>query len=248
VVAGIALALGFVALIAGTFYVSDLKKNDGGPVREPLVPAALDEVGPPLATVTQSNSQLFKIAFIGDSISAGIGASSRDKSMVPAVINELGAKSDPSVSAIPGANTARLASRISVPSDSSLVIIEAGTDDSGATKTPLNDFREKYATLVSKVRASAPDSTILCLGVWQSAPDANVYDQAIRAECEQSDGTFRILHDIYDGTGTRGPAGRPIFTKGAKSDTVLPNDEGYSRIAARVVEAVRIQQDLTHFP
>jgi lysophospholipase L1-like esterase len=205
----------------------------------------LDEVGPPLATVTQSNSQPFKIAFIGGSISAAIGASSRDKSLVPAVVTGLGTKSDPYVAAIPGANTARLAARLSVPSDTALVIIEAGTDDSGAAKTPLNGFQQQYAALVSKVRANAPESTILCLGVWQTGPEASAYDNAIRAECEQSEGTFRILHDIYDSVGTRGPAGRPIFTKGTKSDAILPNDEGYRRIAARVVEAVHVQPAIT---
>jgi lysophospholipase L1-like esterase len=181
------------------------------------------------------------VAFVGDAISVGVGASTREKSWVPAVVGALGAKSEPSVSAIPGARTARLAAGISVPSDARLVIIEAGTDDSGATKTPIADFRKNYAALISKVRTAAPDAAILCLGVWQKAADASAYDRIIQSECEQADGTFRVLHDIYDGAGTRGPAGRPIFTKGTKSDAILPNDEGYRRIAARAVEAVRVQ-------
>lgn len=193
------------------------------------------------ASVTRPTTGPLTVMFIGDSITRGSGASAEPEIFQAKVTRSLSESGPvtPIVSAIGGARLQTVADATTISPDTDLAIIELGTNDSGDDPTPLNVFRDQYAALLQKVRASAPEASILCLGVWRR--DGANFDGIIRSECNKAGGYSTILRDIVSNPATRGPNGRPVY--GAASgigDNFHPNDVGYTAIADRIMKSLAV--------
>lgn len=123
------------------------------------------------------------------------------------------------------------------PKNQHLYVIELGTND--ATRVDYTDFRAQYAELLNRIRASSPDTQILCIGVWRPKKIADKYDNIIKDECETNGGVFRRITDLSTDAALKGPSGAPTFA--GPSDNFHPNDTGHRLIAERMLELVTIE-------
>jgi lysophospholipase L1-like esterase len=178
--------------------------------------------------------------FLGDSITYGQFASTEAKGYRPRVISALRAAAGAAVDVegtrfgAPGLTTRQVAEEATVPEDAELVVIALGTND--VKRTRLEDFEQDYASLVETVTTTAPDATLVCLGVWAEQGVADVFDPFISDPCRDAGGVFLPLADLHDAEGTRGPEGVRGFA--GVSDLMHPNDRGFAAIAARLTRAI----------
>jgi lysophospholipase L1-like esterase len=178
--------------------------------------------------------------FLGDSLTYGLYASSEEAGYRPQVVAALNAVAP--VTATRGGQTGNTVQTVSdsatIPADAGLVVLALGTND--VWKTDLPTFGEQYSNLVAKVRSSAPDAVIACLGVWANPDGARGYNKPIKSSCDAGNGIYVPISPLFNEEGMRGPAGVEAF--GGVSDDFHPNDTGYAAIAAMVNEALQLGQ------
>lgn len=127
--------------------------------------------------------------------------------------------------------------QVYVADEADLVVLEFGSSDIPGLS--VEDFRSRYTALVERVHDQAPRAAVVCLGVWATADVAQLYDPAVRGACNRvRSATFVPLHDLFDQTANRGPAGRG--TVGGVGDAYQPNDRGHAEIASRLTDAISI--------
>lgn len=236
-VAGVA-ALGVAAVAVAGLALT--RPADQPPVSEKV---AQYYSNPPSArqsgVINRSETGPLKVVFAGDSLTYGLFASSEDKGYRPQVVAALSASGP--VEASRGGQTGNkikeVADSITFPADTNLVVLALGTND--VWKTDTADVAVHYKALVEKVVSSAPDATLICLGVWANQDGARNYDPHIQRPCEDAGGRFLRLTDLYDTPENHGPAGKPAF--GGISDEFHPNDAGYKAIADRLLSAVTVK-------
>jgi acyl-CoA thioesterase I len=180
----------------------------------------------------------YRVAFMGDSLTHGLYASSPTRGWRPLVEKGLRQRHGP-VDAVTdaksGITVSGLATLHPVPSGVDLAIVELGTND--VRHTPASVFTRQYLAFVQRVRAGSPHASILCLGSWQPAVKSAAWDRAIAAACARVSGTYLALSGLYAHTDYRGPAGRTAV--GGIADDFHPNDRGYAAIAALVLAHIR---------
>lgn len=234
------MAIGLVAAVLMYWAIERKEPPASSATAAAAVPSAPEPAATSLA-VARPVGEPLTVTYIGDSITRGSGASAESETFRERVNRKLseGGPVAPIVSAIGGARLQTVADATTVSPDTDLAIIELGTNDSGTDPTELKLFGEQYTALLQKVKASAPNASILCLGVWRR--EGAAYDQVIISKCKEAGGFPAILRDIAGNQVNRGPDGRPVY--GASSgvgDNFHPNDTGYSAIAERIMKVTTV--------
>ncbi len=182
----------------------------------------------------EASGSINSVQFFGDSLNYGLYASSPDSSFQRIVLARSDALAS-SATVVDGTEVGGTVDNVRSKSDltrsTDLNIVELGTNDVG--RTNLTDFANSYTELISSLQSASPGAGLICLGVWQTESRAVTYDDAIRRTCTQRDGRYIGLSDLFDSSGSRGPAGRQTF--GGVSDDFHPNDVGHRAIANRIV-------------
>lgn len=177
------------------------------------------------ARVARRRATAYGIAFFGDSVSVGFGASDQGGGYVARVSRWLhthGKRVIETNNAKGGVPVAYWA-HAPMPRQLNAAVVELGTNDV-RLGTPSAQFAQEYRTLTSRIRAANPHAQLLCLSVWSHPAGASldrVVNAQIRAVCP---GTY------VDITGLRN---RPNIRS---SDGFHPNDRGY-RLIARALES-----------
>lgn len=240
---GAGLAAAVVAAVAGGLWYDSARTSDV-PTDTASLLASLNQNGAPgvLMVPRPANNAPMFVTFLGDSISNSWGASTFEQGYRPLLTSEWeqSGRIDPVVTAVSGATLDEVAQVANIPAESSLVVIELGTNDNGDVKTPPVVFREQYKALIERVRTTAPNSAILCLGTWRSQKDGTELDSIIAAECGGDNAKYLTLRDLYSDQANRGPEGRPIYLGGGVGDNFHPNDAGYAAIKDRIANYVDI--------
>ena len=180
--------------------------------------------------VAERRATAYAIAFFGDSVSVGYGASKRGHGYVSRVSSWLRTHGKRVVST----NNARGGVPVAywmytpMPKQLDAAVVELGTNDVrlGTTST---QFARSYRMLTSRIRAANPRAQLLCLSVWSRRGGSSlegVINSSIRATCP---GTY------VDITGLRN---RPSIRS---SDGFHPNDAGYWLIAEAVVSKLKLR-------
>ncbi len=186
------------------------------PVRKPLV--------------AERRATAFSIAFFGDSVSVGAGASRRGHGYVSRVSSWLRTHGKRVVTT----NNAKGGVPVAywmyspVPKPLDAAVVELGTNDVRLGTTS-RQFAQAYRTLTSRIRAANPKAQLLCLSVWSrpgSASLEGVINTQIRAVCP---GTYVDITGLRD---------RPYIRS---SDGFHPNDAGYRLIAEAVVSKLKLR-------
>jgi acyl-CoA thioesterase-1 len=186
------------------------------PVRKPLV--------------AERRATAYAIAFFGDSVSVGYGASRRGHGYVSRVSSWLRTHGKRVVTT----NNAKGGVPVAywmyspVPKPLDAAVVELGTNDIRLGTTS-SQFARAYRTLTSRIRAANPKAQLLCLSVWSrrgSASLEGVINTSIRAVCP---GTYVDITGLRD---------RPYIRS---SDGFHPNDAGYRLIAEAVVSKLRLR-------
>jgi lysophospholipase L1-like esterase len=198
-------------------------------------------------TSASADTQPQLSTFLGDSITVGLFATHWSSTYVAQVEQYRPAGSYTSIAA-PGATASPDGSPYGpsildyvprIPSQSTLVVVEIGTNDL-LTGRHDEQFSTDYTALIARVREQAPGAHLLCLGPWEDPAYVNSagatltdYDQIVYSACS----THAIdVSNIWARAGTRGPAGR--MTDWGPADGFHPNDLGHLWWAAEVLSAL----------
>jgi lysophospholipase L1-like esterase len=178
-----------------------------------------------LAATAAARPARYGIAFFGDSVSVGSGASDRHHTYVARVSNWLemrGKKVSATVNAEGGVAIAYW-EYAPMPKKLDAVVVELGTNDV-RLRTPSAQFAQEYRTLVGRIRAANPNAQLLCLSVWPRRGGTRlegVINAQIREACP---GAYVDITRFRNRWGIR------------SSDGFHPNDAGY-RLIAQAVES-----------
>lgn len=189
---------------------------------------------PPLpATPTTSTptavhpSTIGSVLVLGDSLSAGIGASTPAAGYVGDAKAAVGGNWN--VQAKPNQTHDTVFGAAVFPPSTDAVIVELGTNDWN-TRTA-DQFAPLYAQRMTDLRARYPQALIVCVGIWQNPRDVKTvpYDQAIEATCGTIHGAFVRISDLFPEQSLHQ----------ADANRFHPNDAGYTIIATRLEGALR---------
>lgn len=185
-----------------------------------------------------------RLLFVGDSLTAGYSASTRDRSyphLVAHALEHKGRWVRTSIVAQPGATVVD-AQQWLVGTSSDIVVVELGTNDHGKS-VPLDEFSRLYQNLLRRVRGGSPEAQLVCLGDWAGAGSVNwlgvkteAYDAVAQRLCTGSGGGFVSIGAAYGDAANHGPANRPTFLGAA--DWFHPNDRGHQELANVVLDLI----------
>ena len=169
----------------------------------------------------------YRIAFFGDSVSVGYGASDGRRTYVARISQWLDARDKRVIKTVDAKGGVPVAywTYARMPAQLDAAVVELGTNDV-RLGTPLEQFAREYRTLTSRIRVAAPRVRLLCLSVWSRLGWANLeraFNAEIRSACPGTyvDITrFRYLPHIRS------------------SDGFHPNDRGYRLIAQAVLSTL----------
>ena len=188
-------------------------------------PKHVRKAAPSSSVATKRRAAAFGIAFFGDSVSVGFGASDRNLGYVARVSGWLrthGKRVTETVHAKGGVPVGYWAYS-PVPTHLDVAVIELGTNDV-RLGTSSARFAYLYRTLTSRIRAANPKAHLICLSIWPHIGGSSldgVINAQIRAVCP---GTYVDITGLRDLPHIR------------SSDGFHPNDVGY-RLIAQAVES-----------
>ena len=184
--------------------------------------------------------------FIGDSLTAGRGASNYDNSFPIQMIHLLKVQNMQSISIFgrSGYTADYINNVIDIQKNavnSDLIILELGTNDildrqSGIDKvTHLVNFQQQYRLLVNNLRITAPQAPLLCLSLWWSSGEiapsglsVSQLNQIIENQCNAYKGKYVDLSTIFNDPSDH--------TGGI--DWFHPNNRGHSKIAEKIIQVL----------
>jgi lysophospholipase L1-like esterase len=192
------------------------------------------------------------LVVVGDSVTAGYGASSAEARFAARVTRFAGMPDARARTAVVGFRGACVNDLLAVrlPRPRRCAVVELGTNDwlgynrrGASTPTPLAVFEHAYSALLSRVVPAPGTVRLVCLGVWGPGDGGNGladvpadFDRIITSVCAARGGAFVSLTSLYRDPTCRGPAG--VVTPLGVSDAVHPNDLGHERIAEMVRNAL----------
>lgn len=194
------------------------------------------------ASVTQQHFP--NTTFIGDSLTAGLFASTEDKDFRQQFLYRLRQR-DPdsgqtsSSTGLSGKTVGYMVDYLNanpsqIPADEDLIVIELGTNDVSG-HTDLSTFRSQYSQLMDLLASKSPNAVYMCLGVWQPKDATSTqlggeeFDAYIKSNCQAHAGIFVDITPLYGNNSYHGPQGVSTFS--GTSDWFHPNDSGHSAIA-----------------
>lgn len=203
----------------------------------PVTPAPENTVR---ARATVPTGEPFRVAFIGDSLDAGLYATDRRRGFHPLMVDVWrsgGTVVDTPLNSLGG--TAEKALRNNeLPGGQHLIVVELGTND--VMRTDHSTFRRDYEQLVDRLVAASPGAGLLCVGPWRPREAARRFEIIIKDTCEVRGGAFRSISDLAENEDLRGPEDEP--TEFGRSDAFHPNDRGHRAIAERLIGAVAVDR------
>lgn len=215
-----------------------------GPSLEPAEPYDLSGL-----VGSAAGGDVLRMAWIGDSVSAGVGASRPDSTLPRLVAAELGRPVHLDVFATSGARVAGAltgqAPRVeSLPDAPDVVVVQVGANDV-THLTGLDDFRSDYEALLERAASTGADH-VLALGIpaFGTSPRflqplraivgwrGRQLDREIR---EAVAGTGATYVDVAGGTGSAFGEDPDLYYA---DDDFHPSDEGYVLWAEAVLGAL----------
>lgn len=193
------------------------------------------------AELTLGSDETLRITYVGDSLAAGLFATTEEESYRSLTTTALagdGPVTEAGRALVGGTVEQTLEGNEQLPQDQDLYIVELGTND-------LNDvnfrtFTKQYETLLERIERASPESALVCLGTWRPPSTGANYDLVIRQRCEAHGGIYRRLSDLEGEPAYKGPAGEDTFS--GPSDTFHPNDAGHAAISDRILNAVEVRR------
>lgn len=190
--------------------------------------------------IVLNGDEPLRVLFSGDSLSAGWYATTEDQGFRPLVQAALQKQGEFTFEGTyrEGDRVQDIADSFTIPGNVDLAIVELGTNDVTKNTDPAV-FRDQYDAYLDAVLDASPDAQHICLGVF-AAPDeaAQKIDNHIADVCQEHDGEYIEIKDLYTNDSLRGPAGAETWL--GPADNGHPNDEGHARIAERVLSAITI--------
>jgi lysophospholipase L1-like esterase len=212
--AAVALSSAAVALVAAHAGAGGTASVDSARAAGHFGVAATDE---------RVRAAAYRIAFFGDSLSVGYGASDPHHGYVGRVSRWLRTRGKRVVATVnaKGGVTVGYWAYAPMPTQLDAAVVELGTNDV-RLGTPSSQFRREYRTLTGRIAGATPNAQLLCLSVWPRRGGARVesaINAAIRAACP---GTYVDITRLQHRAHVR------------SSDGFHPNDAGYLLIARAV--------------
>jgi acyl-CoA thioesterase I len=177
------------------------------------------------AVLARKRPSTYRIAFFGDSVSVGLGASDRIHTYVARVVRWLQAHRKRVIETVDAKGGVPVAYWMyaRMPKQLNAAVVELGTNDV-RLGTPTAQFAREYRTLTGRIRAANPKAQLLCLSVWPRPEGADleaVINAQIRSVCP---GRYVDITRLRDRSHIR------------SSDGFHPNDVGH-RLISRAVES-----------
>jgi lysophospholipase L1-like esterase len=189
-------------------------------------------------TVAHTAGAPLRLSVIGDSLSAGFDASSRQRSwpdLVRAGLSRGGAV-HLSVDGRPGWTAVQaVAARVPTPR-ADVVVLEYGTND--VSHSSLGAFTTAYRTLLDRVRRASPRAALVCAGPWAAPARAAPFERVVSSECEQRGGLPVVLSGLFTERPLHAVHGSRYFGGRVPND-FHPDDLGHARIAAAVLSRLQ---------
>ena len=175
--------------------------------------------------LARKRTTTYRIAFFGDSLSVGAGASDRHHGYIARVSSWLRTRGKRVIETVNAKGGVPVAywKYAPMPRKLDAAVIELGTNDV-RLGTRSAQFAQQYRTLTSRIRAANPRAQLLCLSVWSHRGGASldgVINGQIRAVCP---GMYVDITRLRNRSHIR------------SSDGFHPNDAGY-RLIARAVQS-----------
>jgi len=174
--------------------------------------------------VVRKRRSRYDIAFFGDSVSVGAGASKRKSGYVAVLSRWLRTRGKTVVQTVRARGGVPVGYWVNaaIPRKLDAAIVELGTNDV-RLGTSSSQFAREYRTLTSRIRAANPKVKLLCLSVWSHRGSPSPLDAAVNARIRAiCPGTYVDITRFRDRPHTR------------SSDGFHPNDAGYRLIALAI--------------
>lgn len=235
------LAWGVLAASAALLVVSVLvlmradAETDGGPA------GAANDVGQQTVQVELQRDEVLRIAYLGDSLTAGLYASTEEntfRAKLTAAVAADGPFEEHGLRIVGGTVQQTLDENDEFPDDQHVYIVELGTND--INEVDHRVFNRQYEEMLQRVRQASPDAALVCLGTWRPISRGGNYDLVIRQQCEDFGGRYRRMNDLEADPINKGPAGEETF--GGLSDDFHPNDAGHLAIFERAMSAIEVHR------
>lgn len=130
-----------------------------------------------------------------------------------------------------------------VPVQTTLLLVEVGTNDLGGVDASDEEFWNDYGQLITKLKARAPGAQLLCLGPWNDPAYSNAaggtltyFDEIVYTRCGGDAIDISNVFNGKAGRATRAPIGQA--TDFGPADGFHPNDYGHSWLASEASSAV----------
>lgn len=174
--------------------------------------------------VVRKRRPRYDIAFFGDSVSVGAGASKRTSGYVALVSRWLRTRGKRVVQTVHAKGGVPVGYWVNaaIPRRLDAAVVELGTNDV-RLGTSSWQFAHEYRTLTSRIRAASPKVKLLCVSVWPHRGSPSPLDAAVNARIRATcPGTYVDITRFRD---------RPRIRS---SDGFHPNDAGYRLIALAI--------------
>lgn len=194
-----------------------------------------------VAAVTLSPDETLQITFIGDSLTAGLHATTeRDtyRYLTATALAGDGPYEQGGAGIVGGTVENTLTSNQEFPEEQDVYVVELGTND--AREVDFRTFGVQYEALLDRVRDASPNAALICLGTWRPPSVGANHDLMIRQQCESHGGVFRRLTDLEAKPTNIGPRGRKTFE--GRSDNFHPNNAGHAAISGRALTAIDVDR------
>lgn len=181
-----------------------------------------------------------RVLFIGDSLTAGWGATTEEHSfrrLVETALARHGQVEELRPTRKPGTGLTFANSFADIPTDADVAVIELGTTD--ADKRPSSDFARDYAADIARIRSANRSVRLICLSVWRPTkdPTGQVANNTIGDLCSDRYSVYVDITALFDLSSLRGPQGRETWQ--GVGDDFHPNDAGHRAIADAILSQLK---------